>query len=139
MAGSLAIGTNVQSPAASEGRKNTEMRAAGGNSADTIKNNKAQYAQDAQYARKETGNLDNLEKGDAQKGRANTKTSEITAIEKHNNRSLSLEVDRDLNIVLAKIIDKQSGEVIKQIPPEEMVALMKYLKENPGTLVSRHS
>lgn len=136
MAGSLAISSTVQSPVALEGRKNTELRAADGNSNDKIKN---QNAQAAQYGKKETNNLDNLKKGDTQKNRTNKKPSELTAIERYNNRSLSLDIDRDLNIVLAKIIDRKSGEVIKQIPPEETVALMKYLKENPGTLVSRHS
>jgi flagellar protein FlaG len=50
------------------------------------------------------------------------------------NRRLSLEVDRDLKIVVAKIVDQESGDVIRQIPPEEMVELMKYYKENPGLL-----
>lgn len=136
MAGSLAISSTVQSLVALEGRKNTELRAADGNSNDKIKN---QNAQAAQYGKKETNNLDNLKKGDTQKNRTNKKPSELTAIERYNNRSLSLDIDRDLNIVLAKIIDRKSGEVIKQIPPEETVALMKYLKENPGTLLSRHS
>lgn len=143
MASSLTVNSTVQSSAVMEGRKNTDLRAVEGNSNDRIKNQKAQYApqdtQGAQYEKKAANNLDNLKKGETQENRTNKKPSDLTAIEKYNNRSLSLDIDRDLNIVLAKIIDKKSGEVVKQIPPEEMVALMKYLKENPGTLVSRHS
>lgn len=135
MAGSLAIVTNAQTPVAMENRKNTGMRAGYGDVADKTRGEKARYAQNAGN---ETNNLDNLKKGEAQRDRKEKKLSELTAIEKYNNRSLSLDIDRDLNIVLAKIIDRKSGEVIKQIPPEQMVELMKYLKENPGTLLSRH-
>ena len=38
--------------------------------------------------------LDNLKKTDSQKDRKDKKLTEATAIEKHNNRSLSLEIDR---------------------------------------------
>lgn len=69
----------------------------------------------------------------------NNKTKELTPIERRNNRSLSLDVDKELNIVIASIIDKESGEVVRQIPPEQKVELMRYLKEHPGTLFSRHS
>jgi len=59
--------------------------------------------------------------------------------ERLNNRSLRLDIDKDLNIVVAKIVDKKTGEVVKQIPPEEMVKLMKFYKEHPGALVSRQA
>lgn len=64
----------------------------------------------------------------------NSKISPPSELSK--NRKLSLEVDSDLKIIVAKIIDEESGEVIRQIPPEEMVELMKYYKENPGILLN---
>lgn len=82
---------------------------------------------------------DNLSTLTDNSSRKNNQSKEQTALERYNNRSLSLDVDTELNIVVARIIDKESGEVVRQIPPEQKVELMKFLKEHPGTLFSRHS
>lgn len=42
---------------------------------------------------------------------------------------LRISVDQDLGRPIVKVIDTQSDEVIRQIPSEEMVALMKRLRE----------
>lgn len=46
------------------------------------------------------------------------------------NRRLQLEVEEELEIIVAKVVDKESGDVIRQIPPEELVALSKRIKEH---------
>lgn len=50
--------------------------------------------------------------------------------------SLRFETDKELNIIIVKIVDKKSGEVVTQIPPEQTIKTLKYFEENPGKLVS---
>lgn len=53
--------------------------------------------------------------------------------------SLHFETDGELNIIVAKIIDEKTGDVVSQIPPEQMFKTMKYLKDNPGRLINRQA
>lgn len=43
--------------------------------------------------------------------------------------SVRLEVEDSLHMVVAKIIDKDSGEVVRQIPPDERIKLAQAIKE----------
>lgn len=42
--------------------------------------------------------------------------------------ALRFQVDRDLEQVVVKVVDNQSNEVIRQIPNEEMIGLVKRMK-----------
>jgi len=53
-------------------------------------------------------------------------------IEQFMNRKVRLEVDTELHSVIIKIVNRDSGEVIKQIPPEELVDLAKKMKNLKG-------
>jgi len=53
------------------------------------------------------------------------------------NRKLKLEVDKDLGIVVVKVIDSDTEEVIRQIPPEELLELSKHAKDLKGLLISK--
>lgn len=53
--------------------------------------------------------------------------------------SLKFETDRELNIIVAKIVDKKTGDTVSQIPPEQMFKTMKYLRENPGRLLDQQA
>lgn len=44
-------------------------------------------------------------------------------------RELRIEVENDLNLVVVKVVDKESGEVVRQIPFEETVASARRIKE----------
>ena len=61
----------------------------------------------------------------------------VGAIEEHlaqmGNR-LGLSLDRETEDVLVKITDRQSGEVVKQFPSEEVVKLRQKLEELAGLL-----
>lgn len=47
------------------------------------------------------------------------------------------EIDKDIDKVIVKVVDKSSGEVIRQIPSEEVVRIAKVLEGKlPGLLVS---
>ena len=60
------------------------------------------------------------------------------ALTKLMNRTIRLEIDRELNTVVAKIIDRDTGEVIRQIPPEELLRIAKNL-EQAGILLNREA
>ena len=50
---------------------------------------------------------------------------------------LRYEVDKDLNKVVIKILDGDSGELVRQIPAEELVRLAKVLEWTNGQLLDR--
>jgi len=52
------------------------------------------------------------------------------------NTQLKIEIDRETDTVVVKVIDKQSKEVIRQIPPEYVLKIAKYLDEIAGLLFS---
>jgi flagellar protein FlaG len=49
-------------------------------------------------------------------------------------RKLQFVVDQDSNQVIVKVIDKETDKVIKELPPEELQKLHRYLKEAVGLL-----
>ncbi|WP_457639917.1 flagellar protein FlaG [Persephonella sp.] len=50
------------------------------------------------------------------------------------NSQLKVETDEDTGIRVIKIVDKETNEVIRQIPPEVMLKIAKYLDEVAGLL-----
>jgi flagellar protein FlaG len=48
-------------------------------------------------------------------------------------RNLLFTVDESTQELVVKIVDSESGEVVKQIPSEEMLAFVKRMKELEGT------
>ena len=51
------------------------------------------------------------------------------------NRKLKFSVNRELNQVIVKVIDRSTDEVIREIPPEEIQRLEAKLKEAIGLLI----
>lgn len=66
----------------------------------------------------------------------NLKTKLELKTEQFSNRGIRFEIEDKLDIVLIKIIDKETEEVIRQIPPEEIIELLKNLNER-GLLVDK--
>jgi uncharacterized FlaG/YvyC family protein len=50
------------------------------------------------------------------------------------NRKLQFVVDHASNQVIVKVIDKETDKVIKELPPEELQRLHRFLKEAVGLL-----
>ncbi len=48
---------------------------------------------------------------------------------------LEFSVDKDTGVTIIKVLDVETGEVIRQIPPEEVLAFMKEFEKN-GPLLS---
>ncbi|MBG9997802.1 flagellar protein FlaG [Pseudoalteromonas sp. NSLLW24] len=53
------------------------------------------------------------------------------------NRSLQFKVDEDSGRDVIKVLDKKSGEVIKQYPSEEVLSLVSKLSESAGILIDQ--
>lgn len=49
--------------------------------------------------------------------------------------SLSFRFDEELNRVVVKVIDPETGEMVREIPPEAVLEALKQLKSAPGSLV----
>ncbi len=51
---------------------------------------------------------------------------------------IELSVDEELNQVVVRILDKESGELIKQFPPEEVLELDRFFADQSGLLVEEN-
>ena len=51
------------------------------------------------------------------------------------NRSIEFTVDQDTRAVIVRVIDKQDGSVLRQVPSQEMVAIAKALDQLQGLLL----
>lgn len=49
--------------------------------------------------------------------------------------SLSFRFDKELNRVVVKVIDPESGELLREIPPESVLEALKQIKSSLGSLV----
>ena len=49
---------------------------------------------------------------------------------------IQFEIDKDTDKVIVKVIDRNSGEVIRQVPNEEVVRIAKVMGEMSGLLVN---
>lgn len=52
---------------------------------------------------------------------------------------LQFEIDKDTDKVIVKVIDRVNGEVIRQIPNEEVIRIAKVMGKAPGLLVSHQA
>lgn len=50
------------------------------------------------------------------------------------NTQLEIQIDKDTDIVVVKVIDRETNKVIRQIPPEYVLKIAKYLDEIAGIL-----
>lgn len=49
--------------------------------------------------------------------------------------ALSFRFEKDINRVVVKVIDPETGELLREVPPEEVIAALKRLRKTPGALV----
>jgi flagellar protein FlaG len=54
---------------------------------------------------------------------------------KHIDPRIELSVEKDINRVIFRVVDKESGDLIRQIPPEKVVELDRFLSGHSGLLV----
>lgn len=49
--------------------------------------------------------------------------------------SLSFRYEKELNRVVVKVIDPETGELVREVPPEAVIEALKQLRETAGRLV----
>lgn len=62
---------------------------------------------------------------------------EVQRYLKQNQSKLDISLDKDLKVIVTKVLDSSSGEVIRQYPPETVLEVMKYLRSQRGMLVNQ--
>lgn len=62
--------------------------------------------------------------------------NQIKALTEDGQYAVQFEKDRDLNELVVKIVDSETNETIRQIPPEELLKLTQHLKELQGNIVN---
>jgi flagellar protein FlaG len=55
------------------------------------------------------------------------------------NTSLKIEIDTDTDRIIVKVLDDQSGEIIRQIPSQEMVEIAKRLDTMQGVFITKRT
>lgn len=60
---------------------------------------------------------------------------EALKIESLPDRELRIEVETDLHTIVVKVLDKESGEVIRQIPMPESLAIARHVRAQLGRMV----
>lgn len=63
-------------------------------------------------------------------------TEQINEFIKSSSRNLQFSVDKGTGRIIVKVVDQESGEIIRQIPPEETLAIAKNL-DNPQGIIIR--
>ena len=53
--------------------------------------------------------------------------------------SLSFRFEKELNRVVVKVIDPETGEVVREVPPESVIESMKQLRKSGGRLVDEEA
>lgn len=53
--------------------------------------------------------------------------------------SVRFEMNKDINSLVIRVVDKESGEVVRQIPAEELIRISKTLKDLRGLMVNTES
>lgn len=61
--------------------------------------------------------------------------SQIKTITEDGLYSVQFENNQESNELIVKVIDRETNEVVRQIPPEELLELTKHLNELRGNLV----
>ena len=60
--------------------------------------------------------------------------AEINRFLRESRSSVRFSIDEDLERIIVKVVDGETGETIRQYPPSEIIGVMKRLKEMRGVL-----
>jgi len=74
--------------------------------------------------------------GEQSKMQAEELLTEIKALTDGGLYSVRFEKNEDSQELIVKIVDQKTDEVIRQIPPEELINLSKHLRELQGNIVN---
>lgn len=93
------------------------------------------YVREDKKRGEDTVNAEDRKKDDAIESQA--AIEQIVNVAKFFNREIRLEIEKDLDIMIVKVIDSETERVIRQIPPEELVELSKNARDLKGLLINK--
>ncbi len=85
--------------------------------------------------RKEDAEARSTFQASAERSRVKQAATKINEVLSLANPHLKIRVDNETEQVVVKVVEPESGEVIRQIPPEELLELEKYLSSPKGLLL----
>ena len=56
----------------------------------------------------------------------------------HDKVGIRLEIEKTLNMIITKIVNKENGEVLRQIPPDKRISISKAIRELEDKIKQRH-
>ncbi|CUS31519.1 putative Flagellar protein FlaG [Candidatus Nitrospira nitrificans] len=86
-------------------------------------------------ARKEDAEARSTPRASAERSRIEEAATRVNEVLSLANPQLRIRVDDETERVVVKVVEQESGEVIRQIPPEELLELEKYLSSPKGLLL----
>ena len=86
-------------------------------------------------ARKENAEARSTPQAPAERSRIEEAATRVNEVLSLANPELRIRVDDETERVVVKVVEQESGEVIRQIPPEELLELEKYLSSPKGLLL----
>lgn len=107
-----------RAPSASSDRAVSEKNAASVNETikvDTYNNNRV--------------DVSNNKRADASQEEVKNQIEELQQFNQNIDRTLQFKVDEELGVTIVRVIDKETDELIRQFPPEELINLSRRLKE----------
>ncbi len=73
--------------------------------------------------------VEKVEVTENQKNEVENQIEELQQFNQRIDRSLQFKVDEELGVTIVRVIDKETDELIRQFPPEELLNLSRRLKE----------
>lgn len=100
------------------GSNTVELKAVSTAKVNTIKTNNVEKAA-----------VTNNQRTDLKKEEVETQIEKLQEFTQSIDRSLQFKVDEELGVTIVRVVDKETDELIRQFPPEELLNLSRRLKE----------
>lgn len=85
--------------------------------------------------RKDDAKEPSTSQASAERSRIEQAATKVSEVLSQANPQLRIRVDDETERVVVKVVEEESGELIRQIPPEELLELEKYLSSPKGLLL----
>lgn len=82
--------------------------------------------------RKQSVTTDDLRKG---KAHAEEVLDKIKSLTEEGTYSVRFELNKELNRMVVSVVDSESDKVIRQLPPEEVLGMIEFMRDFRGQLV----
>ncbi len=110
---------------------NTPARATLSPAADTVKEKRANYEGDNSVEQAASAEKNGIQPEEL--------LNNIKALTDDGLYSVRFEMNKDTNELVINLIEAETGDVIRQIPPEEIVNLREYMQDLKGNILSIES